>query len=376
MRFELKIAIVVDWLVKAGGAEIFLSYLLECFPEADLFSVIDFFSQEDREKFLKGKSVQTSFIQKLPWARTKYRAYLPLMPLAIEQLDLSSYDLIISSSHAVAKGVMTGPDQIHVAYIHSPMRYAWDLQGQYLRESNLSKGFKSYLVRYLLHKLRAWDVISANRPDYLLANSKFIARRIKKTYRRDATVLYPGIDLDFFCDSPGVMRQDFYLTASRMVPYKKMDLIVQTFAEKFKNKELVVIGDGPDFEKIKKLASANSNIKLLGYQPREVLLTYLQKAKAFVFAAEEDFGLAPIEAQACGTPVIAYGKGGALETIGIDSGFFFDAQTVESLSVAIDLFEERHAYFTAEKCRKNAERFAVEIFKKNIKDYVLSIVEL
>ncbi len=370
----MKIAIVADWLVVVGGAEIFLSQLLKCFPDADLFSVVDFLEPEDRQKLLNGKKAKTTFIQNLPWAKKKYRGYLPLMPLAIEQLDLSGYDVIISSSHAVAKGVITGPDQVHISYVHSPMRYAWDLQGQYLRESGLTKGLKSCLVRYLLHKLRAWDVQSSHGVDYFLSNSNFIGRRILKVYRRESQTLYNGIDLSDFSLGDKNQKKDFYLTASRMVPYKKMDLIVQTFSEKFPEKKLVVIGDGPDLEKIKSLAG--ENIEFLGRQSGENLIKYLQQAKAFVFAAEEDFGRLPVEAQACGTPVIAYGKGGALETVfGLGSekpsGVFFKEQSVESLKEAVELFEKNLEKFKPENCRESAERFSLDKFERNIKEFVL-----
>lgn len=372
----MKIAIVADWLVGIGGAEIFLSQLFKCFPEADLFSVVDFLAPEDREKLLAGRVAKTTFVQKLPWAKKKYRAYLPLMPLAIEQLDLSGYDLIISSSHAVAKGVITGPDQVHIAYIHSPMRYAWDLQHQYLKESNLTYGLKSCLVRFLLHKLRAWDVQSSHGVDYFLSNSDFIGRRIQKVYRRDAQTLYNGIDLSEFSLSSNP-KKDFYLTASRMVPYKKMDLIVETFSQEFKDKKLVVIGDGPDFEKIKALAGPN--IEMVGRQSQEHLISYLQRAKAFVFAAEEDFGRIPVEAQACGTPVIAFGKGGACETVmGLGecekpSGVFFKEQSVSSLKEAVNLFENNLEKFKPEFCRESAERFSLDKFEKNIKEFVASV---
>jgi glycosyltransferase involved in cell wall biosynthesis len=324
--------------------------------------------------------VKTTFIQQLPWAKKKYRAYLPLMPLAIEQFDLRGYDLILSSSHAVAKGVITGPDQIHIAYIHSPMRYAWDLQGQYLRESGLVYGLKSWITRYFLHRLRAWDVQTSHGVDYFLSNSDYIGRRISKCYRREAETVYPGIDLSAF--SLRIDKDDFYLTASRMVPYKKMDLIVEAFSSKFPDKKLVVIGEGPDFKKIKALAGPN--VVLLGRQDFSVLLDHLQRAKAFVFAAEEDFGLLPLEAQACGTPVIAYGKGGALETVrglslellGVGgehqpTGLFFSEQSVSSLAAAIEAFESHQRLFSGENCRANAERFSLDIFHPKMKHAVM-----
>lgn len=363
----MKTAIICDWLVTVGGAEKVLNQLLTCYPDADVYSVIDFL--EDRS-LIHHKPVTTTFVQKLPFARKRYRSYLPLMPLAIEQFDLSQYDLIISSSHAVAKGVLTGPDQIHICYIHSPMRYAWDLQHQYLRETNLDKKPLGYLARYFLHKLRMWDLRSANGVDHFIANSDFIRRRVLKTYRRDAAVIYPPIDTQRFV--PGNKKADFYLCASRMVPYKKMDLIVESFKQ-MPEKKLVVIGDGPEFEKIK--AKAGSNVRLLGFRDNETLVSYMQEAKALIFAAEEDFGLIPLEAQACGTPVIAYGKGGALETVcGLDSdkptGVFFPRQTVEAVVAAVHLYETNAARITMENCVEHAARFSPENFRKTFTSFI------
>ncbi|MGE4530468.1 MAG: glycosyltransferase family 4 protein, partial [Acidithiobacillus sp.] len=304
-----RIAIIHDWLTTYAGAERVLEQLLILCPQADLFSVCDFVPEQERG-FLRGKTPKTTFIQKLPAARKHYRNYLPLMPLAIEQLDLSGYDIVLSSSHAVAKGVLTGPDQLHISYVHSPIRYAWDLQHQYLRESGLERGVKGRIVQWLLHKIRQWDLRTANGVDCFVANSNFIARRIWKVYRREAAVVYPPVDVSGFALHAD--KEDFYFTASRMVPYKKMDLIVDAFSN-MPDKRLVVIGDGPDMKKIR--SKAGANIQFLGYQPFDVLRDYMQRAKAFVFAAEEDFGITPVEAQACGTPVIAYGRGGALETV-------------------------------------------------------------
>lgn len=365
----MKIAIVCDWLVTFAGAERFLSEIIRCFPEADLFALIDFLSPENRV-LLNNKHAKTTFIQKLPWAKTKYRSYLPLMPLAIEQLDVSKYDVVISSSHAIAKGVITGPDQIHISYVHSPMRYAWDMQHQYLRESGLQNGFKGYLAKYFLHKMRLWDLRTANGVDHFLANSKFIARRIWKTYRREARVIYPGVDTTAFI--PGSEKENYYLAASRCVPYKKMDLIVESFAH-MPDRKLIVIGDGPDFNKIK--AKAGKNVELLGYQSNEKLLHHMQRAKALIFAAEEDFGLVPLEAQAAGTPVIAYGKGGALETVrGLDqenpTGLFFNEQTVSSLCHAVNEFEKQREKFSLENCVKNAANFSPEKFREEFKSFV------
>lgn len=365
----MKIAIICDWLVVLGGAEKVLGELIKCYPNADLFAVVDFVAPENRG-FLQNKPVTTTFIQKLPFAKKWYRHYLPFMPLAIEQLDLSNYDLIISSSHAVAKGVITGPDQVHISYVHSPMRYAWDLQHQYLRESGLDKKPQGLLARYFLHKLRLWDLRAANGVDHFIANSQFIAQRIMKTYRRPAEVIYPPIDLSRF--NPAGPKEDFYLTASRLVPYKRIDLIVESFRA-MPDKRLIVIGDGPEMAKIQ--SKAGPNIQIQGYQADEVLISHMQRAKAFVFAAEEDFGLIPVEAQACGTPVIAYGKGGALETVrGMDkpqpTGLFFKKQTVEDICSAVKLFEANQPLFTKENCVANANRFAPQQFREQFMGYV------
>lgn len=366
----MKIAIVCDWLVVIGGAEKFLGQILQCFPEADLFAVVDFIDPDKRD-FLLNKEVKTTFIQRLPFAKRRYRTYLPLMPLAIEQLDVSDYDVIISSSHAVAKGVLTGPDQLHVSYVHSPMRYAWDLQHHYMRESGLDKKFHGYLARWFLHKLRLWDLRSANGVDYFIANSDFIARRIHKTYRRQAEIMYPPIDTEHFIPSQQP-KEEFYLTASRFVPYKKIDLIVESFKD-MPDKELIVIGDGPDADKIKN--KSGKNVQLLGYQPTSVLINYLQRAKAFIFAAEEDFGLLPLEAQACGTPVIAFGKGGALETVrGLQdkhpTGVFFTEQSTHAICSAIDSFTKNTVRITKDNCVQQAMRFNPQQFQQNFKKFI------
>lgn len=357
-----RVAIVHDWLVTYAGAERVLEQIIDCFPDADLFSVVDFVEDKDR-KFLRGKRATTSFIQRLPKARTKYRAYLPFMPLAVEQLDVSDYDVVISSSHAVAKGVLTGPDQFHISYVHSPIRYAWDLQHQYLQESHLTRGPKSMLARLILHYIRNWDVRTANSVDQFVANSSFIARRIHKVYQREAEVVYPPVDVDAF--ELETRKEDFYLTASRLVPYKKIDLIVEAFS-RMPEKRLVVIGDGPDMQKVR--AKAGPNVEVMGYQPFSVLHDRMRRAKAFVFAAEEDFGISVVEAQACGTPVIAYGKGGALETVrdsgSQPTGLFFEEQRAEAIVAAVESFERDPGRFRAEDCRANAEHFSAAHFRE------------
>lgn len=370
----MKVAIVHDWLVTHGGSEKVLSEILKLYPNADLFSLIDFLREEQRELILN-KKVTTSFIQNLPFSKRVYRSYLPLMPLAVEQLDLSRYDLVISSSHAVAKGVLTGPSQLHISYVHSPMRYAWDLQHQYLKESNLNKGIKGLITKQILHKMRIWDVRTSYGVDEFIANSQFIAKRIWKAYRRNSTVIYPPVAINDFTFSNN--KEDYYLTASRMVPYKKIDLIVEAFNE-LKDKKLIVIGDGPDFHKIKK--KAGGNVSLLGHCSFKELDSYLKSAKAFVFAAEEDFGIIPVEAQACGTPVIAYGKGGVLETVqGLENnnptGIFFGEQTVSSIVKAIKQFEVEYCRIKPQACLENAKRFSKDIFISQFHDFVQNSIK-
>ena len=369
MEIKTKIALTADWLVSYAGAERVIKELIDLYPNLDLFSVVDFLSDESRTHF-QGKRATTTFIQRLPKAETSYQKYLPLMPVAIEQLDVSAYDIVLSSSHAVAKGVLTGPDQMHISYVHSPIRYAWDLQHQYLREAKLDKGLKGIIAKYLLHKIRLWDYRTANGVNHFIANSHFIARRIKKVYGRNADVIYPPVDVRRFILNEN--KEDYYVTASRLVPYKRIDLIVDAFAA-MPNKKLIVIGDGSEMSKIK--SKATTNVEILGFKPNEIMRDYMKNAKAFVFAAEEDFGITPVEAQACGTPVIAFGKGGSLETIrpyGVNkpTGVFFAEQTVPSLIDAINLFENIFDKITPENCRENALRFSVDIFKDTFSKYI------
>jgi glycosyltransferase involved in cell wall biosynthesis len=366
----MKVAVIHDWLVTYAGAERVLEQILNVYPDADIFTLVDFLAPGKRD-FLKGRPVKTSFIQRLPFAKTRYRQYLPFMPLAIEQLDVTGYDLVISSSHAVAKGVITGPNQRHICYCHTPVRYAWDLQHQYLRESGLERGLKGMLARMILHYIRIWDARTSNGVDEFVANSGYIAKRIWKAYRREAAVIYPPVEIDYYLPKSGA-REEFYLTASRMVPYKKMDMIVEAFAS-MPGKRLVVIGDGPDYEKVK--AKTGPNTSLIGYQGRESLRDLLQRARAFVFAAEEDFGIVPVEAQACGTPVIAFNRGGALETVrGLDSseptGVFFNEQTPQSLVSAVELFEKDGKAILPSSCRENALRFSDVRFRDDLAAFV------
>lgn len=359
----MRVAIIHDWLVEIGGAEKVLAEFINMYPDSEVFSTVDYLTNTQRNKILNGKRSSTSFIQNLPWSKG-YKKYFPLMPLAIANLDLSGFDLIISCSSSVAKGVITGPDQLHVCYCHSPMRYAWDLQHQYLKESGLNTGLKGILAKFMLHRMRAWDVVSSFGVDHFIANSDFISRRIKKVYRRDATVIYPSVAIDEF--EVVEKKSDYYFTCSRMVPYKKIDLIVEAFAT-MPDKKLVVIGDGPDMKKVKEKSAAN--VTLMGYQSFEVLKEKMANAKAFVFAAEEDFGIVPVEAQACGTPVIAFGKGGALETVknGV-SGIFFDEQSIGSLSEAIHRFESMT--FDTALIRANSEGFSTARFSSEVENFI------
>lgn len=364
----MRIAIVHDCLTVYGGAETFLNQVFKIFPDADLFSVIDFFSEKQRQ-YIHGKKAETTFIQKLPFAKRLYHYYFPLMPLAIEQLDLRKYDLILSSSYAVAKGVIIAPHQTHICYCHTPLRHVWDMQHSFLEES-YAKGIKKALLKWCFHKFRLWDTLSSHRVDAFIANSHFVAKRIQKAYRREATVMHLGIELSRFpyCAE----KEDYYLTASRLVPYKKVDLIVDAFA-KMPTKKLIVIGEGSEKDKLSK--KQRSNITFLGYQNDEVLCHYMQKAKAFIMAAKEDYGLTPLEAQACGTPVIAYGEGGALETVrGLDqknpTGYFFQEQTLEALMAAIDFFEKNQSQFLSIHCREQAEKFSDTVFSEKFYSFV------
>jgi glycosyltransferase involved in cell wall biosynthesis len=352
-----RVGLVHDWLPVYAGAERVLEQMIRVFPESKLYSLIDFVPEEQRS-FLQGHPVETSFIQRLPFAERWYRHYLPLAPMAIEQFDLTDHDVVVSSSYAVAKGVLTRPDQLHVSYVHSPMRYAWDLYHEYMEQGRLGR-VRGLVARALLHYLRLYDVNTAPRVDLFVANSQHVARRIWKTYRRRAQVIYPPVDVERFTLMP--KKENFYLTMSRLVPYKRIDLIVRAFSE-MPDKELMVIGDGPEYDAIEKLAGPN--VTMLGYQPDDAVTYYMENARAFVFAAEEDFGIVPVEAQACGTPVIAYGRGGVQETVlPGTTGVLFPRQTVEHLKEAVDEFERIRPRLDPEAIRAQAERFAVPVFQ-------------
>lgn len=360
----MRSAIVHDWLVTdVGGGEKVLQAIHQLFP-SPLYTLV-----HDPKKlvgtYFQDLKIISSFIQRFPWANTKYKNYLPFFPLAIEQFDLSEFDLVISSSHCAAKGVITAPNQLHICYCHTPMRYAWDLMHEYLRESKLDRGFKGALARMFLHYLRGWDAHSSQRVDHFVANSKYVAKRIEKFYGREASVIYPPVQLSYFQECG--KKEGYYMTASRFVPYKRIDLIVEAFSQ-MPDQKLVVVGDGSEWEKVKKKAKAN--IELLGYQKDGVLKELLQKAKGFVFAAVEDFGIVPVEAMACGTPVIAFGKGGACETvISGKTGLFFAEQTISSLIEAVRRFEKME--WDSSQCRKRAEDFSLDRFNSQFNQFVL-----
>lgn len=361
----MKTAIVHDWFTTYAGSERCVESFLKIWDEAEIFGLVDFLSDRNR-KFLKGKKINTSFIQNLPFAKKNHRIYLPIFPLAIENFDFSGFNLVISSSHAVAKGSLTNSEQLHICYCHTPMRYAWDLYHQYLKESNLDSGLKGFLVKKTLHKLRIWDSSTANRVDYFIANSNHIARRIKKIYNRESEVINPPVDVNnFTCEST---KEKYYLTISRLVQYKKVNLIVEAFAQ-MKDKKLIVIGDGPDLKKIK--SSASKNIEIMGYLNFQHMSEYLKKAKAFVFAAEEDFGIVMVEALACGTPVIALQRGGAAEIIeNHKNGILFKEQTKESIINAVNEFETTSEKFDSAEISNTARKFSREVFEEKMKNFV------
>jgi glycosyltransferase involved in cell wall biosynthesis len=367
----MKYALVHEWLTPraTGGSELVVKEILQC-VEADLYALIDFESANP-ESYLYGRSIGTTFLQHFPRARDGVQKYLPFLPLAIEQLNLENYNVILSSSHCVAKGVLTHPDQLHICYCHTPMRYAWDMTFDYLQSSRMGRGLPGIATRYLLHRLRQWDAISSNRVDAFIANSRHTARRIWRYYRRPAKVIYPPVQIDRF---PYVEeKEDFYVVVSRLVSYKKVPLIVEAFNRM--GLPLVVIGDGPQMPLVRQMARAN--IQILGSVPDEVVEKYMSRAKAFIYAAREDFGIALVEAQACGTPVIAFGAGGALETVRdirhderAGTGVFFEEQSAEAIIGAVESFIDRSAKIHQENCRLQATKFTPRIFRKSYSSFL------
>jgi glycosyltransferase involved in cell wall biosynthesis len=370
-QMAVKYALVHEWLTPkaTGGSELVVQDILS-FIEADLYALIDFESTNP-QSYLYQRPIGTTFLQQFPGARNGVQKYLPFLPLAIEQLDLRDYDVILSSSHAVAKGVLTRAEQMHVCYCHAPMRYAWDMTFEYLGNSRAGKGIPGIFTRYLLHRLRLWDTIAANRVDHFIANSHTTARRIWRAYRREAEVIYPPVALDRFTYQP--QKQDFYLTVSRLVGYKKISMIVEAFNQL--GLPLVVIGSGPELAAIRQLAQPH--IQILGWQSDAVVESYMSQAKAFVYGAYEDFGIAPVEAQACGTPVIAYGSGGTLETVrdlrkfpDRATGILFPQQTVAAIVEAVTYFADHAAQIHPEVVRHHAESFRSQVFRSRYQTFV------
>ncbi len=360
-----KTALIHDWLTGMRGGERALESIYELYP-SPVYTLL--MTKDFKSEIIDKSRVITSSIQKIPFSGRIYQKLPMLYPKAIEEFDLSGYDVILSTSHAVAKGVLTNASQLHICYMHTPMRYAWDLTFQYLRQAGIEKGITGRIVRNILHNIRTWDIISANRVDYYLTNSAYVAKRIKKIYNREAEVIFGPADTDFY--TPQGDKGQAYVAASHMVPYKRMDIIAGAFS-RMPDKKLVIIGKGPEEKKVKSIAAKSPNIEFAGYLDRESLRDALRKARALVFAAEEDFGLLPVEAQACGTPVIAFGKGGARETV-IDgrTGVFFSSQDEDSIIDAVGKFEGIEDRFDSGTVRNNALRFSKAEFQRKYSGFV------
>jgi glycosyltransferase involved in cell wall biosynthesis len=345
----MKVAVVHEWLLDYAGSERVVREILEVLPGAELFALIDHRDAE-LSAALPRRVRQTSFLQALPNPKRWLRYYVPLMPLAVRGLDVSGYDVVVSSSHAVAKGVRTTKGQLHLSYVHTPMRYAWELRDEYLRAAGLERGPLGWAARFTLERLRRWDMRSARGVDVFLANSAHVAERIRRSYGREAEVLPPPVDVAAFpLREP---KEDFYLTVSRLEPYKRVDLLVEAFRRDGRRR-LVVVGDGSELRKLK--AAGASNIHFTGRLPTPQVVDYMQRARAFLFAGIEDFGIVMAEAQACGTPLVAYAKGGAAEIARADTGVLFAEQSADAVAEALRRFEARS--FSARACRENALRF-------------------
>lgn len=366
----MRVALVHDWLDTWAGGEQVLEELAMLFPGAPVFTLVDFFPPALRAR-LGPRDIRPSFLQRMPFARSSFRRYLPLFPRAIESFDLSAFDLVVSSSHAVAKGVRTHAGQLHVCYCYSPMRYAWDLREQYLSQVGLRGGLRGRITRHTLDRLAAWDRAASTRVNEFVAISRHIAARIARCYDRDSHVIYPPVNLPTRLDACP-RRQGLYVTVSRLVPYKRIDAIAAAF-RLLPDRELVIVGEGPERERV--AAAAGPNVRLLGQLPDSQRDDMLAQAQAFVFAADEDFGIAPIEAQAFGTPVIAYRSGGVVETIaGLEShrptGVFFDEQTPEAIADAVRDFERNADRIDPRACRENAQRFSAQRFREDFSAFV------
>jgi glycosyltransferase involved in cell wall biosynthesis len=359
---SMKVAIVHDWFCNIGGAEECVKVFTELFPGAPIYTLVVYDRNWDLP-LLKENEIHTSFVQKLPFAGRRHQEYLPLYPTAIEQFDLTDYDLVVSSSSSVAKGAITRPETCHICYCYTPMRYAWHLYHEYLGGERF-KWLKSKLIPPIMSYIRTWDVASSQRVDHFVAISNCVAQRIRKYYQREAAVIHPPVDTDFY--TPGTKRYDFFVTVGRLVAYKNVDKIIHAFNRL--KAPLKVVGTGPEAKRLASLAGPS--IEMVGYQSRENVRELLRAARAFVFAAEEDFGIAPLEAQSCGTPVIAYGRGGSLETVvGGVTGAFFTEKTPESIEDAVRSFEA--GSFDAEAIRRHALTFNRDRFKIEFGEFCL-----
>lgn len=355
----MKVAIVHDFLTKLGGAEKVLKVLTEIYPDAPIYTL--FYDQKGTKGEFSKSIIITSILQNHPLKKISQKSLLAKYPYATEQFDLSKYDVVISSSNSFAHGVITKPNTFHLSYCHSPMRYVWDWYHEYLTEHKIGFGPKGLYIRNILSTIRIWDKVASDRVDLYVANSKNVQKRIKKYYQKDSLMLYPPVDLDEINFSKNPVS-DYYLIVSRLEPYKKIDLAVEAFNKNGKN--LIIIGEGMQLKKLKSVAK--NNIQFLGWQPDQIVYECMSKAKALIFPGEEDFGLTPVESMATGRPVIAFKKGGTLETIiEGETGLFFKEQTKEILNKAINEFEAKINYFDSNKCREQAEKFSKENFKKS-----------
>ena len=363
------IALVHDWCPSFRGGERVLAELARTFASTDVFTLFDFLPEDIKKAYFPGVSFHTSFANRLPKVERYYRALFAACPFLIEQFDVTKFDAVISSSAAFARGVLVRPDQPHLCYVHSPIRYAWDEQFNYLEQGKLGFGPKGLVFRQMLHKLRMWDARTAHGPDLMVANSNFVRKRIKRIYGRDATVVFPPVEfseLEFSND-----KDDYFIAASFLAPYKRTDLIIEAF-NALPNKRLLVVGEGQQSKALRE--RAGPNIEFTGYLPRKEYATAIAKARAFVFAGCEDFGIALAEAQAAGTPLIAYGRGGATDIVlslgssDDPTGVLFEKQTVDSLLDAISRFEDNERLISPEACRANAQRFSSARFRKEMQD--------
>jgi len=359
---DRKIALVHYWLTGMRGGEKVVRSICDIYPGIDIYTLV--YNEKKIADSIKKHKIHTSFIQRLPFSKKKYRFYLPFMPIAVEQFNLSEYDIVISSESGIAKGVLTKPETCHICYCHTPMRYIWNMYFDYLENEKLGL-FKRNFIRMYFNYLRLWDVVSSYRVDYFISNSYNVKKRILKYYKRDSTVIYPPVDVDDFKFTP--KKQDYYLVVSQLVSYKRIDLAVRAFNKI--DRELIIIGEGPESKRLKKIAG--SNIKFIGWQSGKTLNEYYANARAFIFPGEEDFGITAVEAQASGTPVIGYGKGGLLETvINKETGFFFYEQKTEDLIEAVESFESNSVKFDSYKIRENSLKFSRKNFEKALKEFV------